>query len=385
MNKKIWVGVYVASFLLFLAATLVVGLILLLQMDNVVRFSEQTLPLVLALGVLAYVQFVVIQTIYNFAILAKMWGAIQDGQTPISAGKAIGFLFIPFFNIYWIFVAWGSFPTHYNNFIERRQLNAPRLTSGVFSLFPIMILLAGIFVLPLLAMPLVFTFVIARTCEAVNELKAATEEKQSGVVQRERREPKPKSKFIPAAVAAAVIVFLFLFAGFSVFALKNMNPKATDAEIPQTVGKFRRGYANTYGSVFGLRSEYSAVYKLSGEEAGGNSLYYRMIDFTRPSEAAERLKKFSYCSNSAKKEGTIKDKNGSQIGEFVLCGSNQFYALVKNRYVSVDGGNYAAFNLNDVIEFYANLPFNSNVDTADLATTLKTSPSTATTLPKSGN
>jgi hypothetical protein len=374
MNKKIWVGVYVASFLLFLAATLAVGLILLLQMDQAAEFRYETVSLAFALGVLAYFQFIIVQAVYNFAILAKMWGAIQDGQTPISIGKAIGFLFIPFFNVYWIFVVWGSFPTHYNNFIERQRLNAPRLTSGVYSLFPLMILLTGIFVFPLLAMPLVFAFVIARTCDAVNELKAANEEKQTGIVR----------KLVPAMVAAAVIVPLFLFAGFSVFALRNMNPKATAAEIPETVGKFRRGYSNTHGSVFGLRSEYSAVYKLSGKETGGGSLYYRMIDFTRPTEAVERLKKFSYCSNSPKKEGVIKDKNGNQIGEFVQCG-NQFYALVKNRYVSVDGGNYAAFELNDIIEFYANLPFNSNVDTADLATTLKTSSSIATTFPKSGN
>jgi hypothetical protein len=43
MNKKIWVGFYLASFLLFLLAALIVGFVLLLQMDSVMRFSEQAL------------------------------------------------------------------------------------------------------------------------------------------------------------------------------------------------------------------------------------------------------------------------------------------------------------------------------------------------------
>jgi hypothetical protein len=383
MNKKLWLGFYIASFLLFLLAALVVGVVLLLQMDQVAQFSEQTLTLIIALGVLLYLQFVVVQTVYNFVILAKMWGAIQDGVTPITVGKAIGFLFIPFFNLYWIFVAWGGFPTHYNNFIERHQLNAPRLTSAVFTLFPLMILLTGILVLPLLAMPLVFAFVISGTCDAVNELKAAVEEKQTGVVNQVRREPKPKSKLVPAMVAAAIIVPFFLFAAFGVFAVWNMNPKATDAEVPETVGKFKRNYSSAYGSVFGLRSEYSATYKLPDEKGTSDYISYRMIDFTRESDADSRLKRGSYCSDAAKKEGAIKDKNGSQIGEFVLCEGKRLYSKIKNRYVSVDGG-YSKFGLNDLVEFFTNLPYNENVDAADLTAALKGSSSTVTTLPKTG-
>jgi hypothetical protein len=37
-----------------------------------------------------------------------MWGLIQDGYARTSPDRAVGFLFIPFFNFYWVFVAvWG--------------------------------------------------------------------------------------------------------------------------------------------------------------------------------------------------------------------------------------------------------------------------------------
>ncbi len=50
--------------------------------------------------------------IYGMVILAilvyKIWVPIQDGDVRTTPGKACGFMFIPFFNFYWIFQAyWG--------------------------------------------------------------------------------------------------------------------------------------------------------------------------------------------------------------------------------------------------------------------------------------
>src|SRR5262249_1193601 len=38
-------------------------------------------------------------------LIYKAWDLIQDGRPQTTPGKAVGFLFIPFFNLYWIFIA----------------------------------------------------------------------------------------------------------------------------------------------------------------------------------------------------------------------------------------------------------------------------------------
>ncbi|MEO0414308.1 MAG: DUF4339 domain-containing protein [Verrucomicrobiota bacterium] len=59
--------------------------------------------------------FIVMMLIYTY----RMWAYINElpgiRTTP---GKAVGFLFIPFFNIYWFFVAFYSWSTEYNRFLD---------------------------------------------------------------------------------------------------------------------------------------------------------------------------------------------------------------------------------------------------------------------------
>ncbi|MBA4383965.1 MAG: hypothetical protein C0410_04460 [Anaerolinea sp.] len=54
-----------------------------------------------------------------FILVYKFWQVIQDGAAPTSPGKAVGFMFIPLFNIYWWFVAYWGLSKGQNSFIER--------------------------------------------------------------------------------------------------------------------------------------------------------------------------------------------------------------------------------------------------------------------------
>ncbi len=120
--------------------------------------------------------------ILSFVVIYKMWSAIQDGRsTRTTPSKAIGFLFIPFFNIYWIFQGWGGFPTDYNRYIEEDSLPVPNLSSGLYTSYPILVLLCAIpflGILILIIASLVFIIVTAKTCDAVNRLADAKERKQ---------------------------------------------------------------------------------------------------------------------------------------------------------------------------------------------------------------
>lgn len=71
-------------------------------------------------------------------LLARCWSTIQDGVTGISTGKAIGFLFIPFFNFYWVFQAFHGLARETNRFVDRhfqaQTYPTQRKTTPVFSL-----------------------------------------------------------------------------------------------------------------------------------------------------------------------------------------------------------------------------------------------------------
>jgi hypothetical protein len=174
MSKRLYAGVFSVSLGLFLFFGALLAVAAALQ--NFVWYQERPglgVQLIAVLGILGFVQFLIVQMIYTFLIIWKMWSSIQDGYARTTPGKAIGFLFIPFFNIYWIFQVWAGFPRDYNNYVDRHRLAVPHLSSAVFTAYPVLILLTGIpFLGILIALVNMFLFaaIISKTCDAVNAL-----------------------------------------------------------------------------------------------------------------------------------------------------------------------------------------------------------------------
>jgi hypothetical protein len=116
-----------------------------------------------------------------------MWSAIQDGHARSTPGKAIGFLFIPFFNLYWIFQVWAGFPTDYNAYVERYQLPLTNLSSGIYTGYPVLILLSAIpfvGIVTAVISPFVLLSITAKTCDALNALADAAQERQNEVTKQ---------------------------------------------------------------------------------------------------------------------------------------------------------------------------------------------------------
>jgi len=106
-------------------------------------------------------------------LLYKAWAAIQDGHARTSPGRAVGFLFIPLFNVYWLFqVIWG-FAQDYNRFRERHSIQGPKLPEWLFLGYTILLLVTPWVPIPT-PLPLVlivwFFSVISSTCDAVNSV-----------------------------------------------------------------------------------------------------------------------------------------------------------------------------------------------------------------------
>jgi hypothetical protein len=76
-------------------------------------------------------------TIFGLIILYRGWSLVQplryndprDAQMP-TPGKAIGFLFIPFFNLYWVFVAVPGLAEKLNRLAQQRGV-VPRVSHGL--------------------------------------------------------------------------------------------------------------------------------------------------------------------------------------------------------------------------------------------------------------
>jgi hypothetical protein len=88
--------------------------------------------------------FTFLAAIFGYILLYRSWKAIQDGQPRTTPGKAIGFLFIPFFNFYWIFIAYWGWAKDFNAYVASRGLAVPKVQEGLFLAFPILVLCSAV-------------------------------------------------------------------------------------------------------------------------------------------------------------------------------------------------------------------------------------------------
>jgi hypothetical protein len=60
--------------------------------------------------------------VLSLVLLYKAWNQIQDGQARTSAEAAIGLLLVPFFNLFWVFVAVYGLAWDLHHYVVRRRL-----------------------------------------------------------------------------------------------------------------------------------------------------------------------------------------------------------------------------------------------------------------------
>ncbi|HKQ72923.1 MAG TPA: hypothetical protein VJ810_04285 [Blastocatellia bacterium] len=113
----------------------------------------------------------------------KMWGAIQDGYARTSPGRAIGMLFVPFYNFYWVFQVYRGFAEDFNSFSFRYSINAPLLPAGLFTAYGTLIICG---VIPFVgwffvaANFFVLLAMISKICDAVNSIPEKLPAQEAG-------------------------------------------------------------------------------------------------------------------------------------------------------------------------------------------------------------
>ena len=63
--------------------------------------------------------FILTFTVLQFVLLYQFWKVNQDGSAGTTPGKAVGYLFIPIFNLYWLFRAYCGLANDQNRYIDR--------------------------------------------------------------------------------------------------------------------------------------------------------------------------------------------------------------------------------------------------------------------------
>jgi len=161
-------GLYLSSPIVGIVSLIIIGIASLAILSGAsVSDIAPGLLLLFALAILGALY----SGIVNLVFIYKIWDAIADQYARTSPGKAVGFLFIPFFNIYWMFqVIWG-FAKDCNAYIDRRSINAPKLPEGLFlacailqaaSVVPYVGILTAVVGLILLAI------VVSKACDTLN-------------------------------------------------------------------------------------------------------------------------------------------------------------------------------------------------------------------------
>ena len=87
--------------------------------------------------------FLICSAAIEMLLFYKMWTAIQDDKASISPAKAVRFLFIPVFNIYWALLMVTGFAEDYNAFIQRRAIKTKDLSLSLFLIYAFAFILSA--------------------------------------------------------------------------------------------------------------------------------------------------------------------------------------------------------------------------------------------------
>ncbi len=120
VSKPFYFGTYLAATLL--AAPFRIGPLI----AGEGTIEEEHLPFAMVGGLIGIYAFVVLAI-----LIYKMWKAIPQTVARTTPGKAVGFLFIPVFDLYWWFQALWGWSQDWNSYAAKSEGKLPRMSEGL--------------------------------------------------------------------------------------------------------------------------------------------------------------------------------------------------------------------------------------------------------------
>ncbi len=93
--------------------------------DPAVRNLETLLAVATACAAVLGVIALISGAACYFVLLYRAWALIRDDRSGPRPGRAVGLLFVPFFNLYWVFVGIWGLARRLNRFAHRYDLETP--------------------------------------------------------------------------------------------------------------------------------------------------------------------------------------------------------------------------------------------------------------------
>jgi len=121
-----------------------------------------------------------ISAILGFICIYRAWCCLQPGGAQTTPGKAVGFLFIPFFQLYWIFVAyhgwsqdWTRIQASHGNLAGMPRVSPPLFLATLITGFCIIIPVLNL--ITILAYPILYLIMMAQMHKVVNAMATASQ------------------------------------------------------------------------------------------------------------------------------------------------------------------------------------------------------------------
>nr|MBR9809478.1 DUF4339 domain-containing protein [bacterium] len=132
-------------------------------------------------GLLIGLIIITIAMILSYIFVYRAWYILQPGGARTSPGKAVGFMFIPLFNIYWMFVSFHGWAQDWNRIRNSHSnlTSIPPVSEGLFLAGPICIVVSIvplIGVLASLVYMVIFFVMLFNICKVVNAMADASQQ-----------------------------------------------------------------------------------------------------------------------------------------------------------------------------------------------------------------
>jgi hypothetical protein len=91
----------------------------------------------------------------------RLWAQVQDGQARTTPGKALGYLFIPFYNFYWAFVALPGLAEELNRCLRNRGLSVKPASPKLMIAYCVLCIVGAVPLIGLLTVPVTLGVAVA--------------------------------------------------------------------------------------------------------------------------------------------------------------------------------------------------------------------------------
>jgi hypothetical protein len=147
--QQISKGLYLSTIILgevLGGLVLIAGLVALAIADEAKGTSNADVAVVTGLALLlAGGLAVLVAEIVAYVLIYKMWAIIQDdGRARTTPGAAVGLLFVPCYNLFWVFQVYMGWAQDFNGYIRRHRLRVPPAPEGLGTSVAIFMLLGAI-------------------------------------------------------------------------------------------------------------------------------------------------------------------------------------------------------------------------------------------------